>query len=122
MKFPRIHTDDRGETHIGIREVADQEARVGPPPNPVGLMADFGAVSGMFVFSVSAGTEVLAHTAPYPYICIVLSGEGEVATSDGATLRLCPGELIFCDDLSGKGHITRARTDVVLAFVNRTAS
>jgi len=122
MEFSRIYTDDRGETHIGIREIADQQARVGPPPNPVGLMADVGPVSGMFVFSISAGTEVPAHTAPYSYICIVLSGDGAVETSDGVRQRLGPGELIFCDDLSGKGHITRARTDVVVAFVNRAAS
>jgi hypothetical protein len=33
------------------------------------------------VFSAPAGTEVPSHNAPQPYICIVLSGEGEVATS-----------------------------------------
>lgn len=36
MKFPRIYADKEGETHIGVRDVAQHEARVGPPPNRVG--------------------------------------------------------------------------------------
>jgi quercetin dioxygenase-like cupin family protein len=62
---------------------------------------------------------VPSHNAPQPYICIVLSGEGEVTTSDGKTLRRGPGDLIFCDDVSGKGHMTRALADCSMAFVNR---
>ena len=76
----------------------------------------------MFVFSVPAGTNVPAHNAPQPYICINLSGEGEIVTSDGETKRFRPGDVLFCDDLTGKGHVTRAITDVVAAFVNRTAA
>jgi quercetin dioxygenase-like cupin family protein len=79
-------------------------------------------VTSIFTFSVPAGTEVPMHNAPQPYICIVLSGEGEVQTSDGATLRLCPGELIYCDDVSGKGHATRSITDCHIAFINRTSA
>ena len=122
MKLPRIYSDEQGETHIGTREIPQHEARVGPPPNPLGQMTDIEAVSAFFMFSAPAGTEVPSHNAPQPYICIVLSGEGEVTTSDGATLRLRPGELIFCDDVSGKGHITRAITDCSLAFINRSGA
>lgn len=119
MKFPRIYADEQGETHIGVLDVPEREARVGPPPNPVGQMTETEAVSTFVVFSALAGTEVPPHNAPQPYICIVLSGEGEVATSDGKTLRLGAGELIYCDDISGKGHVTRSITDVRLAFINR---
>jgi quercetin dioxygenase-like cupin family protein len=76
----------------------------------------------MFVFSAPAGTEVPAHNAPQPYVCVVLSGEGEIATSDGATLHLRAGDLIFCDDTSGKGHTTRTLTDCSVAFVNRASA
>jgi quercetin dioxygenase-like cupin family protein len=85
-------------------------------------MTEADAVSRFVTFSVPAGTQVPSHNAPQPYICIVLSGEGEVATSDGTTLRLGPGELIYCDDTSGKGHVTRAITDLRLAFVNRASA
>lgn len=120
MKFPRIYADEQGETHIGVRDVPAHEARVGPPPNPVGQMTEAEAVSSFVTFSAPAATQVPSHNAPQPYICVVLSGEGEVEASDGTTLRLGPGELIYCDDVSGKGHVTRSISDVRLAFINRT--
>jgi hypothetical protein len=119
MKFPRIYTDEHGETHIGSREMPQHEARVGPPPNPLGLMTEIVPVSGFFAFTAPAGTQVPPHPAPEPYVCIVLSGEGEVIASDGATLRLRAGELVFCDDVSGKGHTTRTLTDCCVAFISR---
>jgi quercetin dioxygenase-like cupin family protein len=85
-------------------------------------MSDFGAVTTMCVVSFPAGIEAPAHNAPQPYVCIILSGEGEVVTSDGKARRFHPGEVLFCDDLTGKGHVTRAITDLTLAFVNRVKS
>jgi quercetin dioxygenase-like cupin family protein len=122
MKFPMIRTDEHGETHFAVRDILDRDVPFGPPPNPTGKMTDFGAVTTMFVFSVPAGTDVPAHNAPQPYVCVILSGQGEVATSDGDTRRFSPGDVLFCDDLTGKGHVTRAITDLVAAFVNRAIS
>ena len=120
MKFPCIHADEQGATHIGVRDIPEHEARIGPPPNPVGKMTEIEAVSSFVVFSAPAGTEVPSHNAPQPYICIVLSGEGEVETGDRATVRLGPGGLIYCDDVNGKGHVTRSISALNLAFINRS--
>jgi hypothetical protein len=30
-----------------------------------------------------------------------------------------PGELIFFDDVTGRGHVTRAVTDLHVALINR---
>jgi quercetin dioxygenase-like cupin family protein len=122
MNFPRIHADGQGESHFGVQEVPDLEVPFGPPPNPMGAKADFGAVESMFVFAVPAGTAVPAHNAPQPYIAIILTGEAEVAASDGNTTRFQPGEVLFCDDLTGKGHVTRALSDTVVAFINRAGA
>ncbi|MHB0958319.1 MAG: cupin domain-containing protein [Pirellulaceae bacterium] len=122
MKFAMIHADERGETHFGVQDIQDRELAVGPPPNPKGQMIDFGAVTTMCVISFPAGTDVPAHNAPQPYIVIVLSGQGEVVTSDGETRRFHAGDVLFCNDLTGKGHVTRAITDLTLAFVNRAKS
>ncbi len=122
MKFPTIQADERGETSFAVLEIPDHEVPFGPPPNPTGSKTDFGAVESMFVFSVPAGTEVPAHNAPQPYICIVLSGEGEVVASDGDARRLGPGDVLFCHDLTGKGHVTRAISDLVAAFINQAGS
>jgi len=119
--FTSIYTDAQGETHFGARDIAERVAPCGPPPNPTGRMADFGNVSTMFVFCVPGGTDVPRHNAPQPYVCIVLSGELEVAASDGETRRFAPGDLLLCEDLTGKGHATRTLTDAVAAFVNRAS-
>jgi quercetin dioxygenase-like cupin family protein len=85
-------------------------------------MSDLGTVTTMSVISFRAGTEAPAHNAPQPYVVIVLSGQGEVVTSDGEARRFRAGELLLCNDLAGKGHVTRAITDLTLAFVNRAKS
>lgn len=61
-------------------------------------------------------------TRPTPYVCIILSGQGEVVTSDGEARRFCPGHVPFCDDLTRAGHATRTVTNMVAAFVNPAAS
>ncbi len=122
VKFPAIQADDQGGTRFGVQEFAERDVALGPPPNPAGRMGDFGAVTTMCSFFVPAGTSAPAHNAPQPYVVIVLSGEAEVVTSDGEARRFRPGDLLFCNDLTGKGHETRAITDLLLAFVNRTNS
>jgi quercetin dioxygenase-like cupin family protein len=122
MKFRSINADERGETHFGVQDIPERELAVGPPPNPMGQMCDLGAVTTMSVIAFRAGIEAPAHNAPQPYVVIVLSGEGEVVTSDGEARRFRPGEVLFCNDLTGKGHVTRAVTDLTLAFVNRAKS
>ncbi|MBF7730665.1 hypothetical protein [Pseudomonas sp. N040] len=119
MKFPMIHTDDQGETHFGAQDVPDTETAFGPPPNPTGRLADFGPATNMFVFSIPGGTDVPSHNAPHPYVCIVLSGRLEAEVSDGEVRQFGAGDLLFCNDLTGKGHITRALTDATAAFINR---
>ena len=122
MKFPVVEADERGESVFGVREVPDEEVPFGPPPNPTGKRTNLGSVESMFIFSVPAGTDVPAHNAPQPYICFILSGQGEVLTSDGNKQAFAAGDVLFCDDLTGKGHVTRAITDLVAAFVNRASS
>lgn len=122
MQFASIDTDASGETHFGVQELAEREMSVGPPPNPTGKMSDVGVVTGMNAISFPAGIEAPAHNAPQAYIVIVLSGEAEIVVSDGEAQRFCAGDLLFCNDLTGKGHITRAITDLTLVFVNRAKS
>lgn len=122
MRFTVINTDHNGETHFAVEEVAERSLPLGPPPNPAGQMSDLGAVSTMFVIQFKAGTEAPAHNAPQPYVCILLGGEGEVVASDGETRHFRAGDLLLCNDLTGKGHITRAITDLTLAFINRKES
>lgn len=47
------------------------------------------------------------HTAPARQLVVVLSGEIEVETGDGATRRWRAGEAFVPADVSGQGHRTR---------------
>jgi len=121
MRFPRIYTDEQGETtsvSVTCRSMRPRSAAA----KPRGAMTDREAVSSFVTFSAPAGTKMPSHNAPQPYIWIVLSGEGEVEASDGTTARLGPGGLIYCDDVSGKGHITRSIIDLHVAFINRASA
>ena len=81
-----IHADAEGGTHFGVKEFAQRDVALGPPPNPAGRMGDFGP-SRPCSFLAPAGTSAPAHNAPQPYVVIVLSGEAEVVTSDGEARR-----------------------------------
>ena len=122
IRIPRVFADEQGETHFGVMELPRRDAALGPPPHPVGRVTDPIPVSSLLTFATPAGTGVSLHPAPQPYLIIVLSGEGEVEVSDGDTRRLSPGDMCWFDDLSGKGHIARAITDLHIAFINRAVA
>jgi len=42
--------------------------------------------------------------------------------ASAAPPRFSPSDVLFCDDLTGKGHATRAMTDMTAAFINRATS
>ncbi|MGH8150245.1 MAG: hypothetical protein ACRETB_09785 [Steroidobacteraceae bacterium] len=48
------------------------------------------------------------HLAPRRMWLIVVQGEAEVTASDGEVRHFGLGSVLLMDDLSGKGHITRA--------------
>jgi len=119
MLFLQIYADPEGESHFREIDVPEAERAFGPPPNPTGRLADFGATTNMFVFTVPAGTLVPAHPAPQAYISVILDGEVEVIASDGESRCFGRGNVLFCDDLTGKGHVTRALVESTAAFINR---
>lgn len=122
MKFPSIRADEHGESHFADIDFPEHLLAAGPPPNPPGRMSDLGPATALRVIAFPAGTAAPAHNAPQPYICIVLTGEAEVEASSGEARRFRAGDLLFCDDLTGKGHVTRAITDLALAFIARPLS
>jgi len=119
MLFVQIYADAEGESHFREIDVPESEQAFGPPPNPTGRLADFGATTNMFVFTIPAGTVVPAHPAPQAYISVILDGEVEVIASDGESRCFGRGNVLFCDDLTGKGHVTRALVESTAAFINR---
>jgi quercetin dioxygenase-like cupin family protein len=63
--------------------------------------------SSMLFIELPEGFAVKPHHAPAQQLVVILSGILEVTTSDNKTRQWCAGDVVFADDLTGKGHKTR---------------
>jgi len=57
------------------------------------------------------------HTAPRKQFAINMSGELEVEVSDG-TRRRIGSDLVYLEDTTGKGHVTRALGPITNVFIH----
>jgi hypothetical protein len=57
------------------------------------------------------------HNAPRKQFAINMTGELEVETTDG-TRRKIGSDLVFLEDATGKGHITRALGPITNVFIH----
>jgi quercetin dioxygenase-like cupin family protein len=57
------------------------------------------------------------HNAPHRQYVIILSGQVEVGLEDGTVHCLGPGDMALEEDLTGRGHTSRAVGDHSLLFV-----
>jgi hypothetical protein len=48
------------------------------------------------------------HRAPQRQFIFVTSGIGEIELADGRRHRFVPGDVLFAEDTTGDGHITRS--------------
>jgi len=100
MRVVRIFTRDTGESAIEIREVPMNGAE-----RP--MSATFGCDS-IFFRETPEGHVQDFHNAPRRQLIFLTSGILELEASDGQRTLCMPGDLIFAEDVRGKGHITRS--------------
>lgn len=65
---------------------------------------------------VAKGTEDW-HVAPSKLFTINTAGDIQGEMSDGTKIPIGKGDLVYLEDLTGKGHITRLLTDVSNLFL-----
>jgi hypothetical protein len=58
------------------------------------------------------------HTAPRKQFAINMTGELEVELTDGTRRRIGAGDLVFLEDVTGKGHVTRALGPITNLFLH----
>src|SRR5690606_1659515 len=58
------------------------------------------------------------HTAPRRQFAINMTGDLEVEISDGSRHRIGQGDLVFLEDTTGKGHVTRVLSPVTNLFIH----
>ena len=102
MKITRVFTGDDQESHFEDLEL-DLHDR-----GRVGRMTTLQTATGI-VFRENEGDYKLDfHTAPRRQYVVNLSGSVELETGDGSKRLLRPGDILLADDLTGRGHISRA--------------
>ena len=100
MKVRRIFSDPDGRTRMEWREVPlDASERPTSAPLPA---------SQVFFRETLEGHTHKRHNAPRRQLVIVVSGLGEVELPDGETWRFGPGAVLFAENTTGDGHITRS--------------
>ena len=66
--------------------------------------------------SIAQGTEDW-HIAPAKTFTINVVGDIEAEVSDGTKVRIGKGDLVYLEDRTGKGHVTRLLTPVANIFI-----
>ena len=99
MEFTRLFTDDDGETQF---ETVMLEASAIP-----GGTENVPTINMTIRSSprLTAGEEL--HNCPRRQFVLVLSATMEIETSRGESRRFQPGDLLFVEDLEGRGHRLR---------------
>jgi hypothetical protein len=106
MKYTRIYTDTGGESHFEDVEVELKLVDFAPPAAPAPLSRPIPA-EHVILLSLPPGFHGDWHPVPRRQLYFQLSGEIEVAVSDGETRVFRAGSVVLGEDVSGKRHVTR---------------
>jgi uncharacterized cupin superfamily protein len=102
MRIHNLYVDDKGETHF--RDIEVEWTKEGPG----GKMSDTLKATGI-IFRETPGTyDYSWHPAPRRQYIINLDGGVEITASDGEKRIIGAGEVLLVEDVSGKGHFSRA--------------
>jgi|SRR6476620_7110695 len=113
MHVTRIYAGPDGETHV-----EESEVKLGAT-DALGMQQSelIKADSATFV-RFPANFHEDWHRAHARRYVITLTGRGEIEVSDGQKAVLEPGRVAWVEDLTGKGHVSRALTsDWTAVFV-----
>jgi uncharacterized cupin superfamily protein len=101
----RLYTDKDGESHM--EELAMEGASKLLPATEIRIgTAKAGETTRQF------------HNASFRRFVRNLSGEIDITTSDGKTHRVGPSDLVFLEDVTGKGHVSVPLTATTALFIH----
>jgi len=104
-KVVRIYSTPDGASHFA-------ELTISPDAKPIDILR---MTAGAYRGSGARAPDW--HTAPRKQFAINMSGELEVEIADG-TRRKIGSDLVFLEDLTGKGHVTRALGPITNVFLH----
>jgi hypothetical protein len=102
VKVTRIYTDRNGRTQVEEFEL---------PLKPRDKGSDVSAPVQLTTLQVRRTTPEYFldwHPASRRQLVVTLAGESEIELEDGRKIRTGPGHILLAEDVTGKGHISRA--------------
>jgi quercetin dioxygenase-like cupin family protein len=103
LTYVHVYADAAGASHFREEHFDFTQGRDNGTPTHI-----LEAKGGATLLRLKAGTVEDWHNAPRAWFLIVLQGASEVTTSDGQVRHFGPGSVVLLDDITGKGHQTRA--------------
>jgi hypothetical protein len=104
-KVVRIYATPDGGSRV-------EELTISPNAKPIDITRMTAAA-----YRGSGATAPDWHTAPRKQFAINMTGELEVELTDG-TRRKIGSDLVYLEDLTGKGHVTRALSPITNVFLH----
>jgi quercetin dioxygenase-like cupin family protein len=101
MGLFRMYSGDDQQSHL-------EELKIGFAPGQFAEQASLQPATGVIFTRVASGAFSDWHNAPRRQYVITLAGAVEIGLGDGAVRRFGPADVILAEDLTGKGHTTRA--------------
>src|SRR5215475_2035389 len=104
MRLFRLYTGADDQSHL-------EELSMLFAPGQIAEQTPLQRATGVMFTRMAPGAFVDWHNAPRRQYVITLARGVEIGLGDGSTHRFGPGEGILAEDLTGKGHTTRAVGD-----------
>jgi uncharacterized cupin superfamily protein len=105
----RIYADADGNSHIQELPIATKAGKI--------RRTESAPVTAFSYADYTASSTEDWHRTPGRQFSISMSGEIEVEVSDGKKHAIHAGDLVFLEDLQGKGHVTRILSPVTNVFI-----
>ena len=102
MRIHNLYVDDKGETHF--RDIEVEWKNEGPG----GKTSDTFKATGIIFRETPGSYDYSWHPAPRRQYIINLDGGVEITASDGERRVIGAGEVLLVEDVTGKGHLSKA--------------
>ena len=103
MKVIRVYAGEDGESHFEAAELPYQRIADGLKGAEATAMR---GASGIQFRRSPPGHYIDWHPAPARQYVIILQGQSKITIGDGSYHTFGTGDVLFADDLTGRGHTT----------------
>ena len=105
MKFQKLYSDEKGESHWSDVRVKFKEKSFAPPAEMIEI-SEPESVNQTLFLRLPFGWNEPVHPTPVKQKLVCLAGMVKVTASDGEARDIGTGDVWHMEDTQGKGHHT----------------